>query len=262
MNELEKLALYFTYTAIAGGVGECISLGIVQPVCSWPSRVLFISATTDTPRSLETAPCWASSASTSRTLCARKWPGMHVWERTCRPATQFAAGTRRRRARRWTSGIGPSRHVHRPTQNLRDSRNRALACISGTIRAVAQSSLNYVQHHNQREEYYAGALWLLSAYGLKPHPVLRIFLYGPEHTVFLSLRSVFLCAIKSRTRLLPTPSVGTLRVFERVRLASLSVATSYSFETGSDRLTSLSVVTSFSSFGSRRLYRQAKDLRR
>jgi hypothetical protein len=165
-------------------------------------------------------------------------------------------------ARGWTSGLGPSRRVHRPTQNLRDSRNRALACISGTIRAVAQSSLNYVQQLIRGKERYASALWSLSAYGLKPHPVLRIFLYGPEHTVFLSLRSVFLCAIKLRTRLLPSPSVGTLRVFERVRLASLSVATSYSFETGSDRLTSLSVVTSFSSFGSRRLYRQAKDLRR
>ena len=80
-------------------------------------------------------------------------------------------------ARGRTGGLGLSRHVHRPTQNLRDSRNRALACISGTIRAVAQSSLNYVQHHNQREEYYAGALWLLSAYGLNPLPVLRIFLY-------------------------------------------------------------------------------------
>ena len=158
--------------------------------------------------------------------------------------------------------IGPSRHVHRPTQNLRDSRNRALACMSGAFRAVAWYSLNYVQQLIKRKEYHAGALWSLSAYWLKPHPVLRIFLYGPEHTVFLSLRSVFLCAIKSRTRLLPTPSVGTLRVFERVRLASLSVATSYSFEKGSDRLTSLSVVTSFSSFGSRRLYRQAKDLRR
>ena len=67
--------------------------------------------------------------------------------------------------------------VGRPTQNLRNSRNRALACISGTIRAVAQSSLKYLQHHNQREEYYAGALWLLSAYGLNPLPVLRIFLY-------------------------------------------------------------------------------------
>ena len=80
------------------------------------------------------------------------------------------------RARRWTSGLGLSRHVHRPTQNLRDSRNRALACISGTIRAVAQSSLNYVQQLIKRKEYHAGALWSLSAYWLKPHPVLRIFL--------------------------------------------------------------------------------------
>ena len=104
-------------------------------------------------------------------------------------------------ARGRTSGLGLSRHVHRPTQNLRDSRNRALACISGTIRAVAQSSLKYAQQLIRGEEYYAGALWSLSAYWLNPHPVLRIFLYGPEHTVFLSLRSDFLCASKLHTRL-------------------------------------------------------------
>ena len=90
-------------------------------------------------------------------------------------------------ARGRTSGLGLSRHVHRPTQNLRDSRNRALACISGTIRAVALYSLIYAQQLIRGKEYHAGALWSLSAYGLKPHPVLRIFLYGPEHTVFLSL---------------------------------------------------------------------------
>ena len=134
------------------------------------------------------------------------------------------------RTRGWTSRLGLSRHVHRPTQNLRDSRNRALACISGTIRAVAQYSLNYVQQLIRGKERYASALWSLSAYGLKPHPVLRIFLYGPEHSVFLSLRSVFLCAVKLCIRLLPTPSVGTLRVFERVRLASLRVATSFPFK--------------------------------
>jgi hypothetical protein len=104
-------------------------------------------------------------------------------------------------ARGWTSGLGLSRHVHRPTQNLRDSRNRALACISDAFRAVAWYSLNYAQQLIRGKEYYAGALWSLSAYGLNPHPVLRIFLYGPEHTVFLSLRSDFLCASKLRTRL-------------------------------------------------------------
>ena len=96
--------------------------------------------------------------------------------------------------------------VCRPTQNLRDSRNRALPCISGTIRAVAQSSLSYVQQLIRGKEYYAGALWSLSAYGLKPHPVLRIFLYGPEPTVLLSLRSDFLCASELRTRLFLRPA--------------------------------------------------------
>ena len=120
-------------------------------------------------------------------------------------------------ARGRTSGLGLSRHVHRPTQNLRDSRNRALACISGTIRAVAQSSLNYVQQLIRGKEYHAGALWSLSAYGLKPQPVLRIFLYGPEHTVFLSLRSDFLCASKLRTRFFSSARRGNLLVFGRVR---------------------------------------------
>ena len=60
----------------------------------------------------------------------------------------------------------------------------------------------------------------MSAYWLNPHPVLRIFLYGPEHTVFLSLRSDFLCAVKHSTSSFLAPSAGTFGSQYRSRVYS------------------------------------------
>ena len=73
--------------------------------------------------------------------------------------------------------------------------------------------------------------------GLFPLPVLRIFLYGPEHPVFLSLRSVFLCATKLRTRLFLRSAWELTCVRKEFDLASLSAAPSYIFER--DRLATL-----------------------
>ena len=59
-----------------------------------------------------------------------------------------------------------------------------LACISRYLQGSRLSSLISSQHQSRGREYLLSALRSLSAYGVKPHPVLRIFLYGPEHTLF------------------------------------------------------------------------------